>query len=286
MRCQMNNKTRRNYYRVRTKSVEGEFLYELQNMYELSPKLSEQIVLSAKQHLVREHTLREGQQEVTVVSVEEKSGKMVEKMEKKKVRLTVDNGFEDIEVMKENGRRGLRQLRIQRMTEDAIEQGGVLSQEDLSKYLVCSVRTIKRDIQEIKQGGIEVITRGVLHNIGRGQTHKVKIVMMYLDGMTYSEIRLKTHHSIGAIKRYVESFTKVVMAEHRGIRKAKEISVVTGLSESLVGQYQALIRESTRDQIRGENLQQLIQRSEYREGIKKTLKRSGKRWVRMMGGSI
>lgn len=36
--------------RRQNKSAEGELLYELQNEYELSPKLSEQILLSAKQH--------------------------------------------------------------------------------------------------------------------------------------------------------------------------------------------------------------------------------------------
>jgi len=272
--------------RAQQKSSDGEFLYELQNLYELSPKLSEQLLLSAKQHLLREHCLREGQIEVTVIGIEEKSGKMIETMEKKRVRLTLDDGLEDGEVLNECGRRALRQLRIQRITGEAIDQGAVLSQEDLSKYLLTSLRTIKRDIHEMKRRGVEVITRGVLHNIGRGQTHKVKIVRMYLEGMTYSELRRKTRHSVGAIKRYLESFTKVVMAEEHGITQAREISVVTGLSEHLVSQYQALARESKRDGARGENLQELIVRASYREGLKKTLKMSGNEAVRMIGGSL
>ena len=272
--------------RSQIKSSDGEFLYELENLYELSPKLSEQIVLSAKEHLFRDRPLREGQIEVTVVGVEERSGKLLEQMEKKKVRLTLNAGLEDHEAMREVGRRGLRQLRIQRMTEEALDQGGVLSQEDLSRYLSCTVRTIQRDIQEIKQRGIDVRTRGVLHNIGRGQTHKVKIVGLYLDGKTYSEIQLTTRHSVGAIKRYLESFTKVVMAEHRGIVWAKEISAVTGLSENVVRQYQELIRESRRDRIRGENLRQLIRRSGYAEVVKKTFKNNGKTVVRTTGGSL
>jgi len=272
--------------RSQIKSSDGEFLYELTHSYELSPKLSEQIVLSAKEHLFRDRPLREGQIEVTVVGVEERSGKLLEQMEKKKVRLTLNAGLEDHEAMREVGRRGLRQLRIQRMTEEALDQGGVLSQEDLSRYLSCTVRTIQRDIQEIKQRGIDVRTRGVLHNIGRGQTHKVKIVGLYLDGKTYSEIQLTTRHSVGAIKRYLESFTKVVMAEHRGIVWAKEISAVTGLSENVVRQYQELIQESKRDPIRRENLRQLIRRSGYAEVVKKTFKNNGKTVVRTTGGSL
>ena len=217
--------------RRQIKSSEGEFIWELKNSYELSPKLSEQILLTAKESLLREYQLKEGQIEVTVIGIEERSGKLIEKMGKKKVRLTIDNGNEDIEAIKEYGRIGLREIKIQRITEEAVKQGGVLSQEDISsKYLSVSLSTVKRDIRRIKQRGIEVVTRGYLHNIGRGQTHKVKIIGMYLDGKTYSEIKLTARHSSGAIKRYIESFTKVVMAQSKGIYERKEISSVTGIS--------------------------------------------------------
>jgi len=48
--------------------------------------------------LIREYQLKEGQIEVTVIGIEERSGKLIEKMGKKKVRLTIDNGTEDIEI--------------------------------------------------------------------------------------------------------------------------------------------------------------------------------------------
>lgn len=269
--------------RRQTKSSEGEFIWELENLYELSPKLSEQILVTAKECLLREKGLREGQIEVIVIGIEEKSGKVIEKLEKKRVRLTIDSGIEDIEVLKEFGRVGLRQIRLERITEEAIEQGGILSQEDIGKYLFCTVRTVQRDIKKIKERGIEVITRGVLHNIGRGQTHKVKIIGLYLDGLTYSEIKLKARHSVGSIKRYIESFTKVLMAQKRGILRRKDISGVTGLSETLVKQYQELIRDSKKDKTRKENIDLLIERSGYREGIKKRIKTAGETPEAMMG---
>lgn len=272
--------------RRQIKSSEGEFLWELKNSYELSPKLSEQILLTAKESLLREYQLKEGQIEVTVIGIEERSGKLIEKMEKKKVRLTIDNGNEDIEALKEYGRIGLREIKIQRITEEAIEQGGILSQEDISKYLSVSVRTVKRDISRIKQRGIEVVTRGYLHNIGRGQTHKIKIIGMYLDGKTHSEIKLRARHSIGAIKRYIESFTKVLMSQSKGIYERKEISAVTGISESLVKQYLELIRESKKDKTRKENLKDLIKRNSYRVGIKKTAKSYSSPQAAMMRGLL
>lgn len=266
------------------KSSEGEFIWELENSYELSPKISEQILITAKESLLREYQLKEGQIEVTVIGIEERSGKSIEKLEKKKVRITIDNGLEDIEVLREYGRIGLRQIKIQRITEETIDQGGVLSQEDLSKYLSVSIRTIKRDISEIKKRGISVITRGYMHNIGRGQTHKVKIIGMYLDGKMYSEIKLMTRHSIGAIKRYLESFTKVVMARQKGIYRSKEISLVTGLSEGLIKQYIELLKESKKDKVRKENLKNLVERNSYREGIKKTVVSYTEPLAAMTGG--
>jgi Protein of unknown function (DUF1670) len=275
---------RRLINRRQIKSSEGEFIWELENSYELSPKLSSLILLTAKECLVRDYSLKEGQIEVTVIEIEEKAGKVIEKMEKKKVRLTIDNGIEDIEVLKEYGRITLRQIKLERITEEAIEQGGVLSQEDLAKYLGCTVRTIQRDIVEIKKKGIEVVTRGYLHNIGRGQTHKVKIIGMYLDGQTFSEIKLKTRHSIGAIKRYLETFIKVLMAQSKGIYSIKGISLVTGISETLVRQYLELIKLSRQDGIRKESLKLLKERSSYREKIKKTEKSYLRPQAAMMGG--
>ena len=251
------------------KSSDGEFLYELEHAFELSPKLSEQILITAKECLLRGNILGEGQVEVSVIGIEERSGKVLEQLEKCKVILTIDAGQADIEALKLYGRIGLRRIKIQRITDEAVEQGGVLSQEDIGKYLSCTKRTVQRDIREIKKSGIEVITRGVLHNIGRGQTHKVKIIGMYLDGKTYSEIKLSTRHSVGAIKRYIESFSKVLMCHKSKIYGRKAISVVTGLSEGLVKQYQDLIRESRKDPIRSSNLNYLETRNSYRGPLKK-----------------
>ena len=45
-----------------------------------------------------------------------------------------------------------------------------------------------------------------------------------------------------------------------------------------------LIKESKKDKTRRENLKQLIQRSSYREGIKKTVKKHSGPLAAMMGG--
>lgn len=270
--------------RMVKKSSEGEFLYELETMYELSPKISEQILLTAKECLLRENNLKEGQIEITVVGIEERGGKVIEKLERKKVRLTIENAKEDAEVKRSYGRVKLRQTKIERITEEAIEQGGVLSQEDISKSLSCTERTIQRDIREMKGIGTEVITRGSLHNIGKGQTHKVKIIGQYLDGKTFSEIKQRSCHSIGSIKRYIESFSKVLIAEDQGIKGNKDISLVTGLSEYLVGQYREIIREGKKDKIRRLNIEGILERAGNKGSRKKTLESYSKPQAAMMRG--
>ncbi len=270
--------------RLELKSFEGEFLYELINSYELSPKLSEQILISAKTSLLRTKELREGQIIAVVVGIDEKSGKPVERMRKKKVVLTLNEGLEDMSNLKQFGRTGLRQIKIQRITEEAIEQEGILSQEDLSYYLNCSQRTIKRDIRAIRNRGITVITRGVLHNVGRGQTHKADIIKLYLEDYTYSEIKRKTSHSVGAIKRYLESFSKVLMAKHFGISNLSELSSVTGLSKYLLQQYVQIISDSPTDPVMSSNLSILLEQSQYRMGLKKTITDDGLRAEVSMGG--
>ncbi|HMS32984.1 MAG TPA: hypothetical protein PKC91_02765 [Ignavibacteria bacterium] len=65
------NITKRNQH----KTSEGEFDYELQNLYELSQKMRESIIETAKRFLIRDNILREGQLELSVISIEERSGK-------------------------------------------------------------------------------------------------------------------------------------------------------------------------------------------------------------------
>lgn len=275
--------------RQQHKTSEGEFIYELETQYELCPKIRESILETAKRCLVRDNVLKEGEIEVSVIAIEERSGKLMEKMSKVRVRLTIDKGKEDIEIQKEFGRIALRQVRIQRITEEAIEQGGVLSQEDIAKYIGCDVRTIKRYVREIRKRGIGILTRGVLHCIGRGQTHKSRIIGLYLDGQTFSDIRLKTHHSVGAIKRYLQSFINVLMSREHGIKPLREISLVTGISEYLVKQYVELIEQSMRDKQRLSKLESLAaQWKRAGTRVKKSLilDEFGRKAVHMTGGAI
>lgn len=86
------------FERETTKTTEGEFIYDLRKLYELSPKLSESIYQTAKIHLLRDKELGDGEIEITVISIEEKAGRFIEELRKKRVKVTIDNGSEDLQI--------------------------------------------------------------------------------------------------------------------------------------------------------------------------------------------
>ena len=70
------------------------------------------------------------------------------------------------EIASNYGRVALRQARLQRLLSEAIEQGAMASQEDIAQALKVSVRTVKRDCQELQARGVYLPTRGHLKGLG------------------------------------------------------------------------------------------------------------------------
>jgi transcriptional antiterminator len=154
-----------------------------------------------------------------------------------RVTLTMDDGIEDLEVLKEQGPQALRQKKILRLTDEAYEQGGLLTQEDLARLLQVSSRTIRSDIAELISDGNTIHTRGFDHDIGRGISHKTKIVDLYLCGYAYAEIMRKTRHGAHSIKRYVSTFGRMLLLLHHDITDLSELSRLLNQSERLSREY-------------------------------------------------
>lgn len=250
---------RREVERLAEKTAERQFLHEMESDFELAPAASRAVLETAQQVLlctVESGQVREGQMCVTVVSEREPSGKPLSAMKKVSVVVTVDGGMEDLAVQERFGRSGLRRCRVLRMTEEAVDQGGVLTQEDLARLLQTDARTIRRAVSLLRSEGHWVPTRGTAKDIGRGQTHKAKIVEMYLRRMTYTEIVRRARHSPGSVKRYVETFGRVVVLWEKGVRKAEEIAYIVGVSERLAGEYLSL-RERYDTEEYGDRLEEI-----------------------------
>ena len=237
--------------RLAEKTSERQFLYELETDFELAPAASRAVLATAQQVLLSwGGEPRQGQMRVTVVSVNEPSGKPLAAMKKVSVVVTVDGGLEDLEVLQGFGVQGVRRARVLRMTEEAVDQGGVLTQEDLARLCQSDVRTIRRDVVALRGAGHWVPTRGAVKEMGRGQSHKAKIVEMYLRRMTYSEIVRRARHAPSSVKRYVETFGRVVVLWEKGVRGPGEVGFIVGVSERLAGEYLKLRERYDTDEFR------------------------------------
>ena len=146
-----------------------------------------------------------------------------------------------------HGRIDLLKHRIVRITNQAFDQGGVLTQADVSIILGESLRTVSRRINDLKNEGIVVPTRGNRKDIGPGISHKTKIVEMYLMGYDFSEIKRRTRHSSESISRYLKDFARIVVLKEKG-HTLNEMRIIVGHSEHLINQYLELQENLTCDE--------------------------------------
>lgn len=220
--------------RLDLKSRDGQFLWELQDGFELSPRESILILETARLYYSQSPEPECGRVSLWVLAKDASVGKPLDELPKIQVWVTLDGGHEDIEAYEQYGHSGLRRQKVLRISEEILEQVGIATQEDLARVLGTSVRTIRRDIAYLRSQGIRVVTRGVYSDIGPSVSHKVMIVEMFLSGFVYTEICRRTRHSARAVKRYVNTFGRVVSLYERGIKGADEIARYVGISARLV----------------------------------------------------
>lgn len=230
--------------RLQIKTAEQHFLSILENEFHEPPRVAQALLEEAQSCLLGtvQH-LRPGQMRVILTEREAGHGQGLAETPMTEVVWTIDAGREDREVLQQHGRIGLRQVRILRLVSEALDQGAVATQEDLAQVLQVSVRTIKRDCAHLEKRGFEVPTRGNVRGIGRGQTHKAQIVGRWLRGETYDQIALSTRHSSSSIRRYVQTFARVVHLHQLGFTD-QQIATLLGIGLPLVKEYLAICREN------------------------------------------
>lgn len=173
-----------------------------------------------------------GQVKYSCVSTSEPAGKPIKDCQMVTVTLTLFHDEDTVGLPYKNKDASIetRWRRLLRICDEAREQGGLLSQEDLAKLLMSDVRTIRRDIAELKTIGIVVPTRGTVKDIGPGVTHKEIAIRLWLEGKEPTEVAKAIHHSLKATENYLEKFKRVAY-----LRKEKgftdfEISRTVGIS--------------------------------------------------------
>jgi predicted transcriptional regulator len=145
---------------------------------------------------------------------------------------------DDIEDMKSPlHHREVRLKKVERWTQQAFDQGGLLSQLDLAVLLTVNESTASQYVREYHSlFGKLLPTRGNIQLIGSGQTHKKEIITLYLKGYLVPTICQRTHHSKESVERYIRDFEAVKLLSTK-FDDPETISRLLRLSPSVVKQY-------------------------------------------------
>jgi transcription initiation factor IIE alpha subunit len=256
--------------RLLAKTPEQRFLHVLEQDFHYAPKVAQAVLEEAQACLLsRPGSLRPGQTRVILTQYDAGHGRALRDTPTTEVVWTVDAGREDRQVLHEHGHTALRQVRIQRLLDEALAQGAAATQEDLAQALHVSLRTIKRDCGILQAQELYLPTRGNLRGIGRGQTHKARIVGQWLRGATYDQIVRQTRHSLSAIQRYIQTFVRVVDLHQQDFPDG-QIALLLEIGLALVREYLAVYQQNASP--------------ECRERLSTQLERLGRAGVAQKGG--
>jgi len=190
--------------------------------------------------------IKPGQMKVLGICASEPAGKPLKECILSDAVLTIDAGVEDQVIRLRGGKSGvtdLRRKRLLRISSEALEQGVLLTREDIAyRILNCGMRTITRDVKYFQGFRIQVPLRGYCKDIGPALTHKTQIVEHFIKRMQPSQIARRTYHSLQAVERYILYFAKVGYLTFHYEKKlsASDIAFLVGISERLVREYQML----------------------------------------------
>lgn len=208
--------------------------YYFKNHYRFSSAISETLAEDVLRltRIFNSNFIGDGQVLRYVVSISEPPGKNLKECEFVPVKLTLYHP-EDTDYRKCNGLKELKLKIIQRITQEAVTQGGSLSQEEIADLLFLDRRTVVEYIKELESRGIKVITRAKLPLLLTSSLNKQQIVKMFLQGFSEAEISFSTGYSKTFVEMCIEEFLRIGLLYRQGI-KPSSIADLTGSSPELV----------------------------------------------------
>lgn len=237
----INNTSLNHWNRIQAKSLDAQFMSEMVAGLNCSPFEAEAIV--EKVHEVysplldSSQGLRPGQIQVSVVDALVAPNVPLAKARQRLVTLTLYAGKEDIETRKKGSVPALRQKRLCRMCQEAFQQGGLLTLEDLANLFNCGVRTLVTDLAVLRRQKIVPPLRSTTKDMGRAVTHRRLIVTLWLQGFEYSEIARKTCHSVDSVASYVDKFKRCAALFSSGF-DLHTVALMVKLSTALTQEFQ------------------------------------------------
>lgn len=147
---------------------------------------------------------------------------------------------QDWELANRDNAKTLKWARLTRFAMQAKNQGASLTQPDLALLLGLSTKAIQGLCK--RRPNVVLPTRGITADMGPALSHADKIIRLYMDGYTETEVVRRTGHSYDSVERYLLDFAKVVYLTGQGL-PLPAIRKVLGFSRRLVEKYLALYRE-------------------------------------------
>jgi DNA-binding CsgD family transcriptional regulator len=140
-----------------------------------------------------------------------------------------------------------RQWRLRkaiRMSRQAYEQGGLLTNHDLSEILNLADSLIAQLLANYERQNKTLIPRrGTVHDAGNSLSHKWIIChKRYVEGKSADQIARESYHSLEAVDRYLGQFDRVRHCLQQGMDTV-EIAHILNCSVSLVEVYQQIDKE-------------------------------------------
>jgi hypothetical protein len=233
--------------RLAAKDLDHQFRNRIEHGMGCSPFVSEAIVKAVHEIylpvLDSTSNIKPGQILFQCLSKRNGSTSRIADAEQITIVLTLDNGMVDQDVRKQKGIDGLRRFRLIRVCNEAYNQGGLLTVEDIA-YRLFNVgeRTIVRDLALIRKDGENPPLRSTIKDIGRTVSHKAILIKNWLKGDELSDLNRKYNHSFSAIESYINTFKRVVFLDHEGYT-IDRIAYVQKISASLATTYLTLWEE-------------------------------------------
>jgi len=251
--------------RLNSKTLEAQFLHEIQHGLNCSPFEAQAVLGVAKEvylPFLDPDVVKAPPGKVTLVAVnaDEPSGKPIGECQKQTVCLTLHRGAEDDRLLQEHGAAGFRRGRIADLCQEALSQGALLTREDLAyRVFFVSPRTISRDLKILRdsQGDTPLPLRSTVHDIGPVLTHRVRIVRLGLEGKTTTQICRITKHSPAAVTNYLSTFERCAQLASRSMQ-ASQIAFLLRRGKGLIQQYLELLAECDSDKNMAYHLDELL----------------------------
>jgi hypothetical protein len=155
-------------------------------------------------------SIQPGQVQTIVLDASVPPGVALTQAAQKLVTVTLLSKPQDLETQRQQGIPALRQKRLVRICEEAFQQGGLFTLEDLALLFNCGLRTLVGDLAALRKQNQVPPLRSTIQDIGRAITHRRLIVSLWLAGQEYAEIARRTHHSLSSVANYVDKFKRCV----------------------------------------------------------------------------